>query len=132
MEKINLDEISNYEINLLYNDDIYRRMTKELINIDLKDWKRTMWYKYYKEFRPKTLDDIYKIDSNILRKLPSETIFEPWTHDKPIPLEKFKRLGMYGIKDDNYIFNQIEKTKNLIDSIKSDGYHEKIGDNNNI
>ena len=66
MEKINLDEISNYEINLLYNSDIYRKMTKELINIDLKDWKSTMWYKYYKEFQPKTLDDIYQIDSKIL------------------------------------------------------------------
>ena len=132
MEKINLEEIPNYEINLLYNNDIYRRMTKELINIDLKDWKRTMWYKYYKEFRPKTLDDIYHIDSNILKKLPPETIFEPWTHDKPIPLEEFKRLGMYGIKDDNYIFNQIEKTKKLIDSIKKNGYNEKIGNSNHI
>ena len=91
MEKIKLEDIANYEINLLYDDDIFRRMTKELINIDLKDWKRTMWYKYYKKFQPKTLDDIYQIDSNILKKLTPETIFEPWTHDKPISLEKFKR-----------------------------------------
>tara|TARA_A100001015_G_C14698737_1_gene597408 strand:+ start:56 stop:766 length:711 start_codon:yes stop_codon:yes gene_type:complete len=132
MEKIKLEDIANYEINLLYNDDIFKKMTKELINIDLKDWKRTMWYKYYKEFHPKTLDDIYQIDSNILKKLTPETIFEPWTHDKPIPLEKFKRLGMYGIKDDNYIYNQIEKTKNLIDSIKKSGYNEKISNKNNI
>ena len=42
MEKIELKDIANYEINLLYNDDIFRRMTKELINIDFKDCKNTM------------------------------------------------------------------------------------------
>ena len=66
-------------------------MTKELINFDMKFWKNTKWYKYYKNFCPISLDDIYKINSNTLKDLKPETIFEHWTHDKPILLNDFKK-----------------------------------------
>ena len=39
--KINVKDICNYEINLLYNSDIFTTMTRELINFNLKDWKKT-------------------------------------------------------------------------------------------
>ena len=57
-KKINLDLICNYEINLLYNNDIFKIMTQELIDKDLKEWKTTKWYNYFKTFQPKNLDDI--------------------------------------------------------------------------
>jgi len=134
MKKINIElkDVCNYEINLLYNNDIFTDMTKELINKDLNDWKNTIWYNYYKTFNPKSLDDIYKINSKTLKNLPAETIFEPWTHDKPIELNMMKRLGMYGIKDDDYIYNQIKKTKYLVDSIKKNGYTESNAIKNNV
>ena len=132
MKNINLENVVNYEINLLYNDDIFTTMTKELINFDLKDWKNTMWYKYYKNFKPKSLEDIYQIKSETLRKLSPQTIFEPWCHDKPVPVDKFSRVGMFGEKDDEYIFNQIKKTKDLIESIKKNGFDNKITERNNI
>ena len=129
---INLKDIVNYEINLLYNDDIFTRMTRELIDFDLNNWKQTSWYKYYKTFKPQSLEDIYQIKSKTLRHLPPETIFEPWCHDKPIPLALFKRVGMFGEKDDNYIYNQIQKTKNILDSIKENGFQCEFKDSNNI
>lgn len=130
--EINLEDVCNYEINLIYNNNIFVDMTKELINKNLNDWKTTKWYNYYKTFNPKSLDDIYKINSNILSKLPPEVIFEPWTHNRPIPLNQFKRLGMYGIKDDDYIYKQIKKTKDLLDSIIKNGYIESDNIKNNI
>jgi len=132
MQNVNLKDIVNYEINLLYNNDIFTTMTRELIDFDLKDWNQTMWYRYYKTFKPQSLEDIYQINSKTLRHLPPETVFEPWCHNKPVPLALFKRLGMFGKKDDNYIFNQILKTKNLIDSIKKNGFKNEIRERNNI
>jgi hypothetical protein len=129
---INLQDICNYEINLLHNNDIYTRMTKELINFDLKNWKNSLWYKYYSNYCPKNLNDIYKINSTILNNLPPETIFEPWTHDYPIPTYRFKRLGMYGPKNKDYIYQQIKKTKNLIISIQKNGFIESTDIKNNI
>jgi hypothetical protein len=134
---INLKDVCNYEINVLHNNDIFVDMTKELINIDLNNWKKTKWYNYYKTFNPKNLDDIYKINSKTLKKLPAETIFEPWTHGKPVPLdgvwgEAARRAGMYGIKDDDFIYKQIKQTKELINSIKSKGYIESDNVKNNV
>ena len=71
---INLKDIVNYEINLLYKNDIFTRMTRELIDFDLNNWKQTQWYKYYKTFKPQSLEDIYQIKSDTLRHLPPETI----------------------------------------------------------
>ena len=39
---------------------------------------------------------------------------------------------MFGEKDDNYIYNQIQKTKNILDSIKENGFQCEFKDSNNI
>ena len=132
-KEINLQDIANYEINpIKQNNNIFVIMTKELIHKELKDWKETKWYNYFKTYKPKSLGDIYNINSPVLKTLPPETIFEPWTHDKPVPLNSFKRLGIYGPKEDKYIYSQIEKTKNLIDSIKKHNYIESNNIKNNL
>jgi len=127
---INLQDICNYEINI-YNSN-YTKMTQELINFDIENWKQSLWYKYYTTYCPKNLNDIYKTNIDTLKNLSPQTIFEPWTHDYPIPTYKFKRLGMFGPKNKNYIYQQIKKTKSLITSIQKNGFIESNEINNNI
>lgn len=127
---INLQDICNYEINI-YNSN-YTKMTQELINFDIENWKQSLWYKYYTTYCPKNLNDIYKTNIDTLKNLSPQIIFEPWTHDYPIPTYKFKRLGMFGPKNKNYIYQQIKKTKSLITSIQKNGFIESNEINNNI
>ena len=127
---INLQDICNYEINIFNSN--YTKMTQELIDFDIENWKQSLWYKYYTTYCPKNLNDIYKTNIDTLKKLSPQTIFEPWTHDYPIPTYKFKRLGMFGPKNKNYIYQQIKKTKSLITSIQKNGFIESNEINNNI
>ena len=127
---INLQDICNYEINIFNSN--YTKMTQELIDFDIENWKQSLWYKYYTTYCPKNLNDIYKTNIDTLKNLSPQTIFEPWTHDYPIPTYKFKRLGMFGPKNKNYIYQQIKKTKSLITSIQKNGFIESNEINNNI
>ena len=132
MKQIHLNKIVNYEINLLDKTDNYVIMTQELLQKSIDEWKSTLWYQYYKQYQPNNLNDIFHTTIPILQQLPPETIFEPWTHSKPIPLHLFKRKGLYGWKDDDYIYKQIKKTKQLIESIQSKGFLTIKSDRNNI
>jgi len=125
---IDLRDVCNYEINPFGKIDIHTQMTKEIINNINIDYKKTKLYQYYKNYSPENLSEVYKVkydknDNNkILTTLSPHTIFEPWVHNKPVPLDTFSHCGLFGPKTDSFIKNEFNRTKNVILSIQKNTY----------
>ncbi len=125
---INLKNVCNYEINPLGQTDIHIEIVEELINNLNIDYKETKLYKYYKEYSLENLAEVYKVkyskdDKNkILTTLSPHTIFEPWINNYPVPINNYSHSGLFGPKSDSFIKNEYNRTKNVILSIKENGY----------
>jgi len=128
---INLKDVCNYEISPLVvithgeEKDIHIEIVEELINNLNINYKETKLYKYYKEYSPNNLAEVYKVKyskNDILTKLSPHTIFKPWIHNYPVPIENYSHSGLFGPKSDSFIKNEYNRTKNVILSIKENGY----------
>ena len=84
-------------------------------SIDSRD---TELFNHYQNYNPSTLFDIYGVVDK-LKEFPCNNIFLPWIHYRPVS-EFIDVAFMY--REEEFIEKQITKVKNLIDSIKIQGY----------
>lgn len=117
---INIFDVCNYNVNII-NHNNYLEMTKELIDKKIDNWKYTKWYNYYKKPSPKNINCIYNTNIKVLEKISAGRFFLPWVNDYPQSLDRTNSC-LFGKKDDEFIYKQILKTKNLIISIKKNDY----------
>ena len=94
--------------------------------------EETSLYKFFNNFKPKSLDEVFFIDKNInilndtkLDKLNQYTLFYPWFHKYP---QKFLVPGMFGPKDISFPLIRFIRLKNLINLIGKYGFKPDFDD----
>lgn len=108
-------------------------LTANEINLNSKiNLEETSLYKFFKNFKPKNLGEVFFIDENInilndtkLDKLNQYTLFYPWFHKYP---QKFLVPGMFGPKDISFPLIRFIRLKNLINLIGNYGFKPDFDD----
>lgn len=108
-------------------------LTANEINLNSKiNLEETSLYKFFKNFKPKNLGEVFFIDENInvlndtkLDKLNQYTLFYPWFHKYP---QKFLVPGMFGPKDISFPLIRFIRLKNLINLIGKYGFKPDFDD----
>ena len=76
-----------------------------------------------KERSIQTLGRLYNISDSVIVNLPSDTIFFPWTHFRPVDHQKFNDVVISIFSDLNYLKAHYNRIKKLVSSIKEHGYN---------
>ncbi len=108
-------------------------LTVNEINLNSKiNLEETSLYKFFNNFKPKSLSEVFFIDENInilndtkLDKLNQYTLFYPWFHKYP---QKFLVPGMFGPKDISFPLIRFIRLKNLINLIGKYGFKPDFDD----
>ena len=108
-------------------------LTVNEINLNSKiNLEETSLYKFFNNFKPKNLSEVFFIDKNInilndtkLDKLNQYTLFYPWFHKYP---QKFLVPGMFGPKDISCALIRFIRLKNLINLIDEYGFKPNFDD----
>jgi len=108
-------------------------LTVNEINLNSKiNLEETSLYKFFNNFKPKSLSEVFFIDENInilndtkLDKLNQYTLFYPWFHRYP---QKFLVPGMFGPKDISFPLIRFIRLKNLINLIGKYGFKPDFDD----
>lgn len=77
----------------------------------------TSLYKHYKNYKPKTLSDIYGLKGFGLSEYSFDSIFLPWIHTKPV--QEFKDAAFFRERN---ITSVVDKLKKLLLSFSANGY----------
>jgi len=88
-------------------------------------YTQTYAYSFFKKAVPvNNLSEFYGFDDSTLKKIPSNQIFLPWIHNKPV--SEYTDDDFFGSKDDQYLRDLIEKLKKLTLSIQESGYRPNL------
>lgn len=74
-------------------------------------------FRFYKEYNPKTLGEIYGIED--FPHVPSDYVFIPWLHNSPVDIYRDTAFIEFSVE------KKVAKLKDLLFSIKKIGYNPK-------
>lgn len=96
--------------------------TCEEISKDSKlTYRESSLFSHYSKKLPENLEDLYNISANsILKDFSYKNSFLPWYHSTPVT--KYKDVAFIR-REENFGKKQFDKIKNLLSSIKKNGYN---------
>ena len=118
--KFKINKFVGFEGNhfLSGNDPLVETARQLLDNPNIKT-NDTYLYKYFKDFKPKSIGEFYNLNqSNKLYSVKSTKGFHPWSDSSP----KGFRAGFFGPKDKSSIRFRTLRLRNLLENISKFGY----------
>ncbi len=118
--KFKINKFVGFEGNhfLSGNDPLVETARQLLDNPNIKT-NDTYLYKYFKDFKPKSIGEFYNLNhSNKLYSVKSTKVFHPWSDSSP----KGFRAGFFGPKDKSSIRFRTLRLRNLLENISKFGY----------